>query len=160
MALFKILKGDEANISTDITPFHEGWCYVTHSGYFYIDLNIGTVENPNNQRIKLNAKEAEALVGYDIASVLNDNAVEIPTSAAVYSALQNYATKDSLAPVATSGLIDDLSLGEDTELILDGGDAGIRATANEVGGETIEFTQSSSMKLDENSAGGETAIIN
>ena len=62
MALFKILHGDSSNISLDVTPFHEGWCYVTHNGYFYIDLNIGTEESPNNQRIKLNAKEAENII--------------------------------------------------------------------------------------------------
>ena len=62
--LFKILHGDESRISTDITPFHEGYCYVSHSGYMYIDMNIGTVEVPNNQRIKLNAKDAETLGTY------------------------------------------------------------------------------------------------
>ena len=61
--LFKILHGDESRISTDITPFHEGWAYVTTSGNFYIDMNIGTVEAPNNQRIKLNAKDAETIDG-------------------------------------------------------------------------------------------------
>lgn len=59
--LFKILHGDASRISTDITPFHEGYCYVTHDGYMYVDMNIGTKESPNNQRIKLNAKEAEKL---------------------------------------------------------------------------------------------------
>lgn len=59
--LFKILHGDESRISTDITPFHEGYCYVTHSGYMYIDMNIGTVASPNNQRIKLSAKDADTL---------------------------------------------------------------------------------------------------
>ena len=62
--LFKILHGDESRISTDITPFHEGYCYVSHSGYMYIDMNVGTVESPNNQRIKLNAKDAETLGTY------------------------------------------------------------------------------------------------
>ena len=59
--LFKILHGDPSKISLDVTPFHEGWCYVTHDGYFYVDLNIGTKESPNYQRMKLNAKEAESL---------------------------------------------------------------------------------------------------
>lgn len=62
--LFKILHGDESRISTDITPFHEGYCYVSHSGCMYIDMNIGTEESPNNQRIKLNAKDAETLGAY------------------------------------------------------------------------------------------------
>ena len=29
MALFKILKGDSSRISTDVTPFHDGWAYFT-----------------------------------------------------------------------------------------------------------------------------------
>ena len=53
MALFKMLHGDESNKSLDVTPFHEGWGYITHNGYYYVDLNIGTAESPNNQRIKL-----------------------------------------------------------------------------------------------------------
>ena len=87
MALFKILHGNSSNISLDITPFHEGWCYVTHDGYFYIDLNIGTENSPNNQRIKLNAKEAESLTGYNIAKILNSSDIEIPTSKAVLDAI-------------------------------------------------------------------------
>ena len=125
MALFKILKGDSANISTDITPFHEGWCYITYDGYFYIDINIGTAENPNNQRIKLNASEAETLAGYTIADTVNNSANEVPSSKAVFDALANYTKKTELATVATSGLIDDLSLGKDTELIFDCGDSNI-----------------------------------
>ena len=61
--LFKILHGDSSRISLDITPFHEGWAYVTHDGYFYIDLNTGTEEQPNNQRLKLNAGNCETLAG-------------------------------------------------------------------------------------------------
>lgn len=67
--LFKILHGDPSNISLDITPFHEGWAYVTHDGFFYIDLNIGTVEAPNNQRIKLNAQNAETLTGLSLDEI-------------------------------------------------------------------------------------------
>lgn len=64
--LFKILHGDASRISTEITPFHEGYCYVTHDGYMYIDMNIGTVESPNNQRIKLNSLNAETLCGMSL----------------------------------------------------------------------------------------------
>lgn len=53
--LFKILHGDKSRISTDITPYHEGYCYVTNSGDFYVDMN--------NERVKLNAKDAETLTG-------------------------------------------------------------------------------------------------
>ncbi len=64
--LFKILHGDESRISLDITPFHEGYCYVTHDGYMYIDMNIGTTDVPNNQRIKLNSANAETLCGLSL----------------------------------------------------------------------------------------------
>lgn len=61
--LFKILHGDSSRVSLDVTPFHEGWAYVTYDGYFYIDLNTGTEEQPNNQRLKLNAGNCETLAG-------------------------------------------------------------------------------------------------
>ena len=77
--LFKILYGDGSRISTDITPYHEGYCYVTHDGYFYVDMN--------NERVKLSAKEAERLTGYDIATILNSSNTEIPTSKAVFDSL-------------------------------------------------------------------------
>ena len=58
MSLFKILHGDEERISLDITPFHEGWCYVTHNGRFYVDMNIGTPETPNYKRIETTSRSA------------------------------------------------------------------------------------------------------
>lgn len=58
MSLFKILHGDEERISLDITPFHEGWCYVTHNGRFYVDMNIGTPEAPNYQRVETTSRSA------------------------------------------------------------------------------------------------------
>lgn len=70
--LFKILHGDDSNISIDITPFHEGYCYVTHGGYMYIDMNIGTKEAPNNQRIKLNAQNCETLMGVSLEELKNE----------------------------------------------------------------------------------------
>ena len=82
--LFKILHGDESRISTDITPFHEGWAYVTTLGNYYIDMNIGTVEVPNNQRIKLNAKDAETIAGASLdelkALISNQDAVVLAES--------------------------------------------------------------------------------
>ena len=75
--LFKILHGDSSRISTEITPFHEGYCYVTHDGYMYIDINIGTKESPNNQRIKLNAKDAETLLGRSLDQVENKSSATI-----------------------------------------------------------------------------------
>lgn len=77
--LFKILHGDDSRISTDITPYHEGYCYVTHGGDFYVDMN--------NQRIKLNAKDAETLMGASLSTILSSSDVEIPTSKAVLDAL-------------------------------------------------------------------------
>ena len=51
--LFKILKGDSSRISTDITPFHEGYCYfATDNGGFYIDA----VVSGENRRILINPK--------------------------------------------------------------------------------------------------------
>ena len=39
MALFKILKGNEANLPSDK---HEGWAYVTEKGNMYVDLSNDT----------------------------------------------------------------------------------------------------------------------
>jgi hypothetical protein len=61
--LFKILHGDKARISTNITPYHEGYCYVTHDGEFYVDMN--------NERVKLNAKDCETIAGASLDSILN-----------------------------------------------------------------------------------------
>lgn len=77
--LFKILHGNDSRISTDITPYHEGYCYVTHNGSFYVDMN--------GQRIKLNAKDAETLMGASLSTILTSSEVEIPTSKAVFDAL-------------------------------------------------------------------------
>lgn len=50
MSLFKILKGDSSRISTEITPFHEGWAYfTTDDGGFYIDA----YENGQQRRIRV-----------------------------------------------------------------------------------------------------------
>lgn len=49
--LFKILKGDSSRISTDITPFHDGWAYFTpDDGGFYID---STDENGVQSRVRV-----------------------------------------------------------------------------------------------------------
>lgn len=51
MSLFKILKGDSSRISTDVTPFHDGYAYFTpDDGGFYIDATTGG----QNQRIRVN----------------------------------------------------------------------------------------------------------
>ena len=53
MALFRILKGDSSRISTDTTPFHDGYAYFTpDDGGFYIDS-----ENDGEQkRIRINPR--------------------------------------------------------------------------------------------------------
>lgn len=78
--LFKILHGDVSRISTNITPYHEGYCYVTHSGDFYVDMN--------DERVKLNAKDAETLMGASLTTILTNSELEIPTSSAVLSAIE------------------------------------------------------------------------
>ena len=88
MSLFKVLRGDSSRISTDVTPFHDGYAYFTpDDGSFYIDINTGTTEAPNNQRIKLNAKDAETITGATLATILSSSDIEIPTSKAVLTAL-------------------------------------------------------------------------
>lgn len=77
--LFKILYGDDTRISTDVTPYHEGYCYVTSGKDFYVDLN--------GVRTKLNAKDAETLMGCSISQALSTSEIEIPTSFAVSSAI-------------------------------------------------------------------------
>lgn len=87
--LFKILHGDASRISTDITPYHEGYCYVTHSGEFYVDMN--------NERVKLNAKDTETIMGASLATILSNTDLEIPTSSAVLSAIES-ATEVYVGP--------------------------------------------------------------
>lgn len=98
--LFKILHGDASRISTDITPYHEGYCYVTHDGYFYVDMN--------NERVRLNANEANKLVGYNIASALNSSEAEIPNSKAIldYLDAHTYDENDAMKLIAEMGLIE------------------------------------------------------
>lgn len=75
--LFKILTGDSSRISTDITPFHEGWAYFTpDNGGFYIDTkNDSGVES----RIR----------------VVGDGVIDGSGSAAVYGTLYANAWGDN-----------------------------------------------------------------
>lgn len=53
MSLFKILRGASSRISTETTPFHDGYAYFTpDDGAFYIDANNGEAE----ERIRINSK--------------------------------------------------------------------------------------------------------
>ena len=56
--LFKMLHGDESRISFDITPFHEGWCYITNNGRFFADINVGTKEEPIYERVETTSRSA------------------------------------------------------------------------------------------------------
>lgn len=88
MALFKISKGASQNLPSTLT---EGYCWYTYNdSKFYIDFKD---ENGVLTRKALNAKEAEKLTGYNIATILNSSNVEIPTSKAVLDALANKADK-------------------------------------------------------------------
>lgn len=69
MALFQILHGDDSRLDTK--PFKEGNCYLTHSGFFYADINLGTVESPNNQRIKIKADAETAQKLIELNKALN-----------------------------------------------------------------------------------------
>lgn len=58
MALFKILKGNSSRISTDITPFHDGYAYFTpDDGGFYIDSE----DNGEQKRHRVNPKGSTAI---------------------------------------------------------------------------------------------------
>ena len=119
--LFKILHGDKTRISTDITPYHEGYCFVTHDGDFYVDMN--------NERVKLNAKDAETLGGSSLTSILNSinstvdkiSTISLPASgwtpatnvysqvvsvagATAKSKVDIYPTPEQLVDLQTSGI--------------------------------------------------------
>jgi len=53
----------------------------------YIDMNLGTVDTPNNQRVKLNAGDAYTLNGATLSTTLEDSDTMIPTAKAVKDAL-------------------------------------------------------------------------
>jgi hypothetical protein len=126
--LFKILHGDPSNISLDITPFHEGWAYVTHDGFFYIDLNIGTVEVPNNQRIKLNAASAEMIDGLSLDEIkasivvpstrvthgetLLSNIIETYILTVDYDALLAFDTSELVIGATTTSVLGQAILGQ------------------------------------------------
>ena len=83
MALFKPLLGKRARLPKTLTS---GWAYFcTDDGSFWIDY---TDSDGAVKRKQINAQEAEKLVGYDvITTVLNDDST-IPTSGAVFSAIE------------------------------------------------------------------------
>lgn len=84
MALFKPNLGNKENLPTTLTA---GWAYFcTDSGEFFIDY---ADSNGILHRKQINADEANKLVGYDIANVLQANNTQLPTSQAVFNALES-----------------------------------------------------------------------
>lgn len=108
MALFKIYRGLEANLPTEM---HDGYAYFcSDSAAFFIDF---LDYDGNLQRKQLNAKDAETLSGASLATILQSSEVEIPTSKAVFDALKSKQNKltfdeaptaDSTNPVTSGGV--------------------------------------------------------
>jgi hypothetical protein len=87
MALFKISKGSKANLPAILT---EGFCWYTYDdSKFYIDHKD---DNGILVRKALNAQDAETLMGASLATILNSSDLEIPTSSAVFNAIDAVKT--------------------------------------------------------------------
>ena len=71
MALFKMLKGPSSRISTDITPFHDGYAFYTpDDGGFYIDSEDSGVQkrtriNPRSKKEVMSAAQPTGLITGD-----------------------------------------------------------------------------------------------
>ena len=123
MALWKLFRGNHTALDT--VEKHDGYVYFCDDGSLHFDY---TDANGVLHRKQINAKEAEALTGYSIETLINSSDVEIPTSKAVLDALSNKVDKISgkglstndyttaeknklagLADVATSGSYNDLT---------------------------------------------------
>jgi hypothetical protein len=75
MALFKISRGLKSNLPKTIT---DGWCYfTTDDKKFWIDYG--------NERVPINAKNADTLAGAELATVISNDDTKIPTCGAVYA---------------------------------------------------------------------------
>ena len=84
MALWKLFRGGREGL--DAVPKHDGYVYFCDDGSLHFDH---TDADGNLQRKQITAKEAEKLLGYDIKTVLNSSDSELPTSAAVLSAIDS-----------------------------------------------------------------------
>jgi hypothetical protein len=83
LALFKPLLGKRARLPETLT---NGWAYFcTDDGSFWIDYadSDGVVK-----RKQINAQEAEKLIGYEVVADVTNDSTLIPTSSAVYSAIE------------------------------------------------------------------------
>ena len=107
MALFKILKGDSSRISTDITPFHDGYAYYTpDDAGFYIDA----VYNGENVRKKINSVESSKSINATLSSsqwingsqTLSIADIKIDTNGII--GLSHGATDDEMAACADAGI--------------------------------------------------------
>lgn len=91
MALFKVNRGNSATLPVVMT---DGWAYFcTDTGEFFIDY---ADSNGELHRKQINADEAKKLAGYDISNILNSSEVEIPTSAAVKTYIDNAQIQSDL----------------------------------------------------------------
>lgn len=78
MALFKISRGLKSNLPETIT---DGWCYfTTDDKKFWIDYG--------NERVPINAKNADTLAGAELATIISNDDTKIPTCGAVYANTQ------------------------------------------------------------------------
>ena len=83
MALFKVSKGTASRLPSSIT---EGYCWYTYDdSKFYIDYKD---DDGVLKRKALNAKDAETLSGASLSTILTGNELEIPTSKAVFDAIE------------------------------------------------------------------------
>ena len=85
MALFKILKGTSARISTDVTPFHDGYAYfTTDDSGFYID----SLDNGVQKRHRINPENAGGgtLQQVTDSGATTSNAISITNTTASTSA--------------------------------------------------------------------------
>ena len=87
MALWKPFRGNRADLDS----------VLKHDGYVYFCIDDGCLffdyEDADGklQRKQINAKEAEALIGYDITTTISASNTEIPTAGAVSTALAGKA---------------------------------------------------------------------
>lgn len=83
MALFKPLLGKRENLPIILTSGHAYFC--TDDGSFWIDY---TDSDGVVKRKQINAQEAEKLIGYDVTTTVANDDTTIPTSSAVFSAIE------------------------------------------------------------------------
>ena len=107
MALFKILKGDSSRISTDITPFHDGYAYFSsNDGGLYIDAVVNGV----NKRIRINPSYESRAVYATLSASAWSGGEQVISVAGLTSesngvvGLDSDATEDEMSACADAGL--------------------------------------------------------